>query len=380
MKKVSRVFVLALSLLLVVNSLALAQVIVERVHINTPTVRVKDVARINGVRDNQLFGLGLVIGLEGTGDSAGARANIQMVANMLEQFGISVEVGDLRMRNVAAVMVTADVHSGVRSGDRITVTVSSIGDARSLQGGYLLQTPLQAANGEIYAAAQGAVSVGGFNASGGGSSAQRNHSTVGMIPNGAIIERDIVSDFSNMESLNLILNEPDFTTASRLVSIINQVFGEDTAWAQDNASVMVNIPFEYQNNFVGFVAQVEELPIQPDVKGRITVNERTGTIVMDSAVRISTVAVSHGNLSVTVQPKTYVSQPQGFSGGETVVVEEYSIGVYEEQNNFVVIEGTSSVQDLVDALNAIGASSRDVIAILQAIDAAGALYGELIIL
>ena len=151
-----------------------------------------------------------------------------------------------------------------------------------------------------------------FNASGGGSSAQRNHSTVGMIPNGAIIERDIVSDFSNMESLNLILNEPDFTTASRLVSIINQVFGEDTAWAQDNASVMVNIPFEYQNNFVGFVAQVEELPIQPDVKGRITVNERTGTIVMDSAVRISTVAVSHGNLSVTVQPKTYVSQPKDF--------------------------------------------------------------------
>lgn len=352
----------------------------EPLQLGSPIVRVKDIARVQGDRDNQIYGLGLVIGLEGTGDGTGSRANVQMIANMLERFGITVSADDLRLRNVAAVMVTADISTSVRSGDRIDVTVSSIGDARSLQGGYLLQTPLQAANGEIYAAAQGPISIGGFNVRGGGSSVQQNHTTVARIPNGAIIEQEIPGNFTNGEMIELVLQSPDFNTASRLVQVINQVYTEGTARAIDQASVQVAIPSEYQHNVVGFIAEIEELPIRPDSRARVIINERTGTVVMGQGVRVAKIAVSHGNLNVQVDATPLVSQPPPMSEGETVVGTEYDIQVEEEQDRLMVVDGGASVEELVDALNAIGASPRDIIAILQAIKEAGALYGELIIL
>ncbi len=352
---------------------------VQPIALDAPLVRIKDIARVQGVRDNQLYGLGLVIGLEGTGDGGGAKANVQMIANMLEKFGVTVSAEDLRLRNVAVVMVTADVASSVRTGDRVDVTISSIGDARSLQGGFLLQTPLEAANGQIYAAAQGPISIGGFNVRGGSGSVQRNHTTIGMIPGGAIIEQEIGGMVSDGEMVTLVLREPDFTTSNRLAQVVNQVY-PDSAWSQDQATVRVQIPYQLRNQVVGFIAGLEELPIRPDVQARVIVNERTGTIVMGSGVRISTVAVAHGNLNVRIEPTLQISQPPPLAAGETVVAAEYDMEVMEDVNRLMVLQGTSSVDDLVEVLNTIGASPRDIISILQAIKAAGALYGELIIL
>ncbi len=364
------IFLAVITVLLVVTGVCADDVV---------PVRVKDIVRVQGVRDNQLYGLGLVIGLNGTGDGTGALANLQMIANMLEKFGITVSAENLRLRNVAAVMVTADIQSSVRVGDRIDVTVSSIGDAKSLQGGYLLQTPLQAANGETYAAAQGSLSIGGFVVRGGSSSVQQNHTTVAMIPNGAIVEQEIPQSIIVDEGrLNLVLKEADFSTASRLAAAINQVFS-NSAYAQDQSTVAVRIPQEYYNNIVGFVAAIEELPILPDTKARVVINERTGTVVMGSDVRIATVAVAHGGLNVRVDADMQVSQPAGFVG-ETVTDQNYQIVVEEEPHNLMLLKGSSSVEDLIAALNAIGATPRDIIAILQAIKAAGALYGELVIM
>ena len=344
-----------------------------------PMVRVKDIARIQGVRDNQLYGLGLVIGLNGTGDGSGSLANVQMVANMLEKFGITVSADDLKVRNVAAVMVTAMISSSVRVGDQIDVVVSSIGDARSLQGGYLLQTPLQAANGQIYAAAQGPLSIGGFASRTGGSSGQQNHPTVAMIPNGAIVEQEIPHSHSNGSEIQLVLMEPDFGTAARLVETVNQAFAQNLAWAQDQSTILVKIPTEYADNAFGMIARLEELPIRPETKARVVINERTGTVVMGADVRIATVAVSHNNLSVRVDSYWQFNQPQGLLD-ETAIGMDYSIGAEAPEGGLMILSGGSNVEDLVNALNAVGASPRDIIAILQAIKAAGALYGDLIIM
>lgn len=346
----------------------------ENVHANeAPLVRVKDIARVQGVRDNQLYGLGLVIGLNGTGDGSGTLANVQMIANMLERFGITVSADDLRLRNVAAVMVTADIPSSIRKGDRISVTVSSIGDAKSLQGGFLMQTPLQAGNGDVYAAAQGPLSIGGFVVRGSGS-AQQNHTTVAMVPNGAIVEQEIPQTIVQQDGLNLVLTEPDFSTAARLVEVINQAFMPNTAAAYDQSTIMVSIPQAYVNNVVGFVAALEELPIRAGTQARVVINERTGTVVMGADVRIATVAVAHGNLSVRIS-----SEP-----AQMLPVNEHNLdylsGMDEESDNLMVLDGGSNVEDLVGALNAIGVNPRDIIAILQAIKAAGALYGDLIIM
>lgn len=347
---------------------------------NSPFVRVKDIARVQGVRDNQLYGLGLVVGLNGTGDSNSVIANSQMTANMMELFGITVSAEDLRLRNVAVVMVTADINTSVRVGDRINVSVSSIGDARSLQGGFLLQTPLQAADGQIYAAAQGAVSIGGFVVRGGSSSVQQNHPTVGMVPNGAIVEQEIPQLISDGNELAFVLAEPDFSTANRLAETINQVYDARIAIAQDQATVKIAIPEEYQDNQIAFIASIEELPIRPDSKARVIINERTGTVVMGSGVRISPVAVAHGNLHVQVGASLEVSQPPALSAGQTVLGYNYSVAAVEDKEQLVLVDGTTSIEELIAALNAIGASPRDIIAILQAIKAAGALYGELVIM
>lgn len=375
-----KIGLLVLGIVLLSASLVVAQSI-EPIRYDAPVVRVKDVARVQGVRDNQIYGLGLVVGLQGTGDGTGARANIQMIANMLEGFGISVSANDLRMRNIAAVMVTADLPTSLRTGDRLDVTISSIGDARSLQGGMLLQTPLQAANGEIFAVAQGPVSIGGFVVGSGGGGAQVNHTTVGLVSNGAIVERELeASEFAEDGIISMVLVEPDFTTASRLVQVINEVYQENLAWARDQGTVEIEVPAGYLRNVVGFIAELEELPIRPDVNARVVINERTGTVVMGSSVRVATVAVSHGSLKVHVQTEPVISHPPSFSDGNTVVTNEIRMNVQEEPSHFAMVGGTTNVQDLVDALNAIGATPRDIIAILQAVKAAGALFGELIII
>lgn len=344
-----------------------------------PLVRVKDIARIQGARDNQLYGLGLVSGLSGSGDGTGTIASIQMIANMLEKFGITVDAEDLRMRNIAAVMVTADIASSVRTGDRIDVTVSSIGDARSLQGGFLLPTPLQAGNGEIYAAAQGPVSIGGFVVRGGSSSVQQNHTTVGMVPNGAIVEQEIPQNIVSENQVNLVLQQPDFRTSAQIAETINQMFSPGIAHARDQATISVEVPLNYQNNLVGFIAELEDVPVRPDVNARVIINERTGTIVMGGNVKLATIAVAHGNLNVTVNTSLVIEQPPGFVG-DTVAGLDYSVDVEEQAQNLMVLQSNSNVEDLVETLNAIGATPRDIIAILQAIKAAGALYGELIII
>ena len=355
-------------------------VIVSGESTHQPTVRIKDIARFDGVRDNQLYGMGLVIGLEGTGDGRGSQANVQMVANMLERFGITVDREALRLRNVAAVMVTADLPAFARPGDRIDVTVSSFGDARSLQGGFLLQTPLQAADGQVYAVAQGPVSIGGFNVRAGGSAAQRNHAAVGTVPGGAIVERYVPTTVvQDGNYLTLLLTEPDFTTAARVADVINQVFTPTTAQALDRSAIRLQLPQAFAGRVVEFIAAVEELPVTPDAVARVIINERTGTIVMGHRARVATVAVAHGSLRVRVESQPMVA----FSAspeGEPVVVEQTTVLVEEDRARTVVLESGASVEDVVQALNAIGATPRDIIAILQAIKAAGALYAHLEIL
>lgn len=346
---------------------------------HVPTVRIKEIARLEPARDNQLTGLGLVVGLNGTGDGRGSEANVQMVVNMLERFGVSVSADDLRLRNAAAVMVTATLPPFARPGDALDVTVSSFGDARSLQGGFLLQTPLMAANGQVYAVAQGPVSIGGFNVRSGGSSVQQNHPVVGRVANGAIVERAVPVELGDGTSLTWVLRNPDFTTAARMAEAINERFGPETAVALDGSAVVVRVPEALQSNPIPFISIVEDLTVQPDVVAQVVINERTGTVVLGHDVRIATVAVAHGGLSVRIQPKIEVSQPAPFAEGETVVTITPDISVEEGTGRLMLLESGSSVAEL-DALNAIGATPRDIIAILQAIKAAGALYGELVVI
>ncbi|MDI6869789.1 MAG: flagellar basal body P-ring protein FlgI [Bacillota bacterium] len=341
-----------------------------------PVTRLKDLARIANDRPNQLSGLGLVVGLEGTGDSAGTMANVQMVANALARYGVSVPAAQLRVKNVAAVMVTADLPAFARTGDQLDVTVSSFGDAKSLQGGVLLLTPLRGVDGEIYAMAQGPVSIGGFNAGSGGSKIQKNHPTVGIVPGGALVEREVPNAVAN-DFLTLVLHQPDFTTAARVAQAINQAFAPESARAVDKGTVTVTVPVAYEARPVEFIAALSELPVKPGVVARVVVNERTGTIVMGQNVTISPVAVAHGSLSIRITAGAKVSQPEPLSEGRTVVTPETGIIAGEEQARFTTLGGGTSVADLVKALNALGATPRDVVAILQAVKAAGALHGEL---
>ena len=338
--------------------------------------RIKDVAKLQGVRSNQLVGYGLVVGLAGTGDSDKSTFTIQSIVNMLKNFGVTVSTGQMKPKNVAAVMVTAQLPPFVKPGDTIDVTVSSLGDAKSLQGGTLIQTPLKAANGAVYAVGQGALSVGGFAAGGGGASQQKNFPTVGAIPSGAIVERDVPTQFAADGGIALALNRPDFTTASRIAEVVSRRFGPIAA-ARDAGTVVVGVPPEYAGNLVGFIAAVEELPVSPDNAAKVVVNERTGTVVMGGNVTIDAVAVAQGGLTVKVSRSTEVSQPPPFSGGSTVVTQNTTVDAKEQSAPLIMLPAASSVSDLVAALNAVGATPRDVISILQAIKAAGALHAEL---
>ncbi|MEN6412102.1 MAG: flagellar basal body P-ring protein FlgI [Veillonellales bacterium] len=341
--------------------------------------RIKDIAKVQGVRSNQLVGYGLVVGLAGTGDGTKSVETIQTIANMLKNFGVSVsavKMQQLQAKNVASVMVTAMLPPFVKPGDTIDITVSSMGDAKSLQGGTLLQTPLKAANGLVYAVAQGAVSTGGFVAGSGGSSQQKNFPTVGTTPNGAIVERDVPSQLNSGGSINLALNQPDFTTASRICEVLNSQFG-GVATARDPGTVNVVIPPDYSGDIVGFVAALEELPVTPDSIARVVINERTGTVVMGSNVTIDEVAVAQGGLSIKIGKTIEVSQPAPFSNGSTVVTGQTTVDVQEDKAHVVLLPATANVGDVVNALNAIGATPRDIISILQAIKAAGALHADL---
>ncbi len=343
----------------------------------TDAVRIKDMASIKGVRANQLVGYGLVVGLDGTGDGKKSKFTIQSMVSMLEKMGISVGEKDVAVSNVAAVMVTANLPPFARSGARIDALVSSIGDASNLQGGTLLLTPLKAVNGKVYAATQGPVVTGGFAASGAGGSIQKNFPTVGRILNGAIIEKELENDFSAKRSLSLNLNQPDFTTATRMASIINSQFYDNIAHASDSGTVEVRVPERYIGNIVGLIAMLEVLEVTPDTIAKVVINERTGTVVMGENVRISKLAIAHGNLSIVIRESPNVSQPPPFSGGDTVVTPNTELAVEEGMNRLMLLEPGVSIGDLVKALNALGISPRDLVAIFQAIKAAGALQAEL---
>ena len=343
-------------------------------------VRIKDIADIKGVRGNQLVGYGLVVGLEGTGDSDDSLFTIQSLASLLEKMGVTVQPADIEdVENVAAVMVTAELPPFASLGSRIDVLVSSIGDAENLQGGTLLFTPLKAADSKVYVVAQGPVSTGGFAVSGNsGDHVQKNFPTVGRVVGGALVEKEIRSNFNQKNSLTLALHEPDFTTASRVAQAINRAFYSQLAQTENAGSIQVKVPEDYRGKTVQFVTMIESLGVTPDMVSKIVVNERTGTVIMGENVRISTIAIAHGNLSIQIDESQDVSQPLPFSrGGETIVTPESDILVKEGKNPLYLVESGVSIGEVVKALNALGVTPRDLIAIFQALKAAGALQAEL---
>ena len=342
--------------------------------------RIKELAQLEGVRSNQLVGYGLIVGLNGTGDSNSTEFTTQSLVNMMNRLGVTVDPDKVKVANVAAVIVTADLPPFARAGSSIDVLVSSVGDASSLSGGTLLMTPLNAADGKVYAVAQGSVVVNALGFGGKAAKVQKNHPTAGRIPGGALIEREVPFAFSELKELNYRLKNSDFTTISRMSAAVNKHFGGPFAHSVDAGEIKIQIPDKYRERVVDFVAELERLDVVPDTIARIVVNEKTGTIVMGEGVRISTVAVSHGNLSLVISEQSNVSQPGPFSGGETAVTPQTDIGVAEDNGELVVLKAGVSIGDVASALNAIGATPRDLIAIFQAVKAAGALYADLVVL
>lgn len=340
--------------------------------------RIKDLASIQGVRTNQLAGYGLVVGLDGSGDQTTQTPfTVQSIASMLGQMGVNLPPGNLQLKNVAAVMVTANLPAFARPGQNIDVTVSSLGNAKSLRGGTLIMTPLKGADGQVYAISQGNVLVSGAGASAGGSSAQVNHLAVGRIPAGATVERAVNTSLGQGDYVNLQLNQSDFTTADRVVQAINRRFGEGTASAGDGGQVRVRAPRD-ANQRVAFISQMENLPIQAgNGAAKVIVNARTGSVVMNQNVEVDSCAVAHGNLSVTISSDTQVSQPNPLAQGETTTTQNAQIDIKAQQGELVVLSASPSLGEVVKALNAVGASPQDLLAILQAMKAAGALRAEL---
>ena len=347
-------------------------------------VRIKDLCRLVGVRDNSLVGYGIVAGLAGTGDTSRSKATMQSITNTLNKMGLKIKSEDVKSRNVAAVMVTSTLPPFAIRGDKIDVTVTSIGDARSLLGGSLLLTHLKAANGEIFALAQGSLTIGGFKYDLNGNVAQKNHPTTGIIPDGAIVEEEIKTSFINSQSeLVLKLKNPDFTTASRISTVLKKRFNGLNAKAIDAGNIRITLPSEYSNDSVAFITKLEGMTIHPDSRARIVINERTGTVVSGGDVSISMITVSHGDIKLSIVTDFLVSQPSFVSRPsdniQTQVVSDTSIDVSEEIPVNLSLPENTSVADLVTALRKVKTSSRDIITILQAIKRAGALHAELII-
>lgn len=342
-----------------------------------PAVRVKEIAAIEGVRDNQLIGYGLVVGLNGTGDKRQTFFSAQTLANLLDRMGVQVSPTAMLVRNTAAVMLTANLPPFSQPGLRIDVQVAAIGDATNLQGGLLILTPLKAADGQVFAVAQGSVVTGGFVAGrGGGNGTTLNHPTAGRVPGGAIVERAAPS-IAPDGRLRLQLRQSDFTTAARLAEAVNRSFSATLARCESAGVVVVDVPPQFKSRNVEFIASVEALTLEADRPQRIVVNERTGTIAAGREITIRPIAVLHGALSVEVQTRLDVSQPAPFSQGQTTVVPEITTAVKEEKAKGIRLKQGSTVDDLVKALTAIGSTARDVIAILQSLKAAGALDAEI---
>ena len=343
--------------------------------------RIKDVTNVQGGRDNQLVGYGLVVGLAGDGDSR-LNYTVQSIANALKRFGITIDSDKVKSDNTAAVMVTADMGPFIRPGARLDVTVSSIGDADSLQGGVLLQTPLFGADGKVYAVAQGPVAIGGFiggTGGAGGATVQKNHPTVGIITAGAIVERRVEMNVVRDDgSVDLLLLNPDFATAVRIADAINDVFPASSQ-AMDSASVNVKVPGTFKGQEVNFLAILGTFEVQPDTLARIIINERTGTIVATQPVRLSPVAVSHGSLVITISSSLGVSQPNALSQGTTQTVPATNTSVEEKHGAFIMLDDYPSLERLTQALNALGVTTREMISILQTMKRAGALQAELVI-
>ena len=342
------------------------------------TSRIKDLANIEGVRQNQLVGYGLVVGLNGTGDTLN---NIpftkQSLQAMLERMGVNIRGATIRTGNVAAVMVTGNLPAFGTQGTRMDVTVSSLGDAKNLQGGTLLVTPLLGADGNVYAVAQGSVAISGFQAEGEAAKIVRGVPTVGRIANGAIIEREIEFALNRLPNVRLALRNADFTTAKRIAAAVNDFLGAKSAEPIDPSTVQLSIPAEFKGNVVAFLTEIEQLQVEPDLAAKIIIDERSGIIVMGRDVRVATVAVAQGNLTVTISESPQVSQPNARAGGRTVTTPRSSVSVTEDGKKFALVKDGVSLQQLVDGLNGLGIGPRDLIGILQAIKAAGAIEADI---
>ena len=342
------------------------------------TSRIKDLANIEGVRQNQLIGYGLVVGLNGSGDTLN---NIpftkQSLQAMLERMGVNIRGATIRTGNVAAVMVTGNLPPFGTQGTRMDVTVSALGDAKNLQGGTLLVTPLLGADGNVYAVAQGSLAIGGFQAEGAAASITKGVPTVGRIANGAIIEREIEFALNRLPNVRLALRNPDFTTAKRIAAAVNDFLGTKTAEPLDPSTVQMSIPPEFKGNVVAMLTEIEQLQVEPDLAAKIIIDERSGIIVMGRDVRVATVAVAQGNLTVTISESPQVSQPNPQSRGRTVVTPNTKVGVSEDGKKLALVKDGVSLQQLVDGLNGLGIGPRDLIGILQAIKAAGAIQADI---
>jgi flagellar P-ring protein precursor FlgI len=377
MRTLHRAFAAAVAAL--ISSCLVTAAVADGPYRVSATSRIKDLANIEGVRQNQLIGYGLVVGLNGTGDTLN---NIpftrQSLQAMLERLGVNIRGQTIRTGNVAAVMVTSNLPAFGTQGTRIDVTVSAMGDAKSLQGGTLLVTPLLGADGNVYAVAQGSLAIGGFQAEGDAAKITRGVPTVGRIANGALIEREIEFTLNRLSQLRMALRNPDFTTAKRIAAAINDYIGAPTAEPLDPSTVGITVPQQYRGNVVSLLTEVEQLQIEPDLAAKIVIDERSGIIVMGRDVRVSMVAVAQGNLTVTISETPEVSQPLPFTrGGTTRVVPRTRIGVQEDGKKLAVVKEGVSLQQLVDGLNALGIGPRDMIAILQAIKASGAIQADI---
>ena len=344
--------------------------------------RIKDIASFSGIRDNEIMGYGLVVGLNGTGDKDGTYI-FQPFANMLNRMGINVNQADIKgkTKNIAAVIVTAKLPTMVRPGSAVDVQVSSIGDAKSLQGGTLLMAPMKGPDGNVYAVAQGPISIGGFSAGGGGTSTVKNHPNVGMIPNGAIVEKEVPVQLNRKSRLDLLLAAQDITTSKRIADKINDQFKSNIANAETPSMVAINVPQDYLGKVVDFMSRVELLDVAVDLPARVIINERTGTVVIGENVRISPIALAHGGLTIEIKTEYQVSQPLPFAPkkAETVVVPKEQVKAEEKKGYLMEVQG-ATIGELIKALNALGVSPRDLVAILQAIKAAGSLKAELVLM
>lgn len=344
--------------------------------------RIKDISTFSGLRENELVGYGIIVGLNGTGDKDGTYI-YQPFVNMLRRMGVSVNLADIKgkTKNIAAVMVTAKLQTNIKPGSRVDVMVSSIGDAKSLQGGTLIMTPLTGVDEQVYAVAQGPVSIGGFVAGGSGTTTIKNHPNVGTIPNGAIVEREVPVQLNNKEKLTLILTTQDTTTANRVAEKINEHFGKSAARVESPSAVGISVPPAYRDRALELMAAIEQLTVDVDVPARVIVNERTGTVVIGENVHISPVALAHGGLTIEIKTALQVSQPGPLApaGAATVVVPQTDVKVEEKKAYLSEVKGPT-IGELVKALNTLGVTPKDLVAILQAIKAAGSLKADLVVM